>query len=591
MKKKTVTRMLAFMLAATTVAASLSACGQSSNQSEKESSESVSSETETSTEEESSKVVDKSELPVITLYPANANLTSGLVTGYKADYFAENGFQMEVWAYSDEKTNAILASGDLPDIMYVKKGENLETMIEAGMLLDLSEYMDQLPHLYSSEYMEGAIELVKENHSAGTGGVYGLPLAVGDAAAVHSWVDSTDRKTVKLRWDVYEEIGAPEINDYWELIDVMEQMLAVHPQEEDGTKCYGTYLDNGQDSTSFGAMQLWYQWQGYHHRELPYLLETNLVTGEVTSILSEDSLYYEGLKWYNEVYRRGLLDPDSINTDRSTQAKKIDAGYAMVPSGTLPGWAPKYYEYYIPGTNIFYDATSEAGDGNYVIAINADTEYLEECLKILDMWCDPDAVFEITMGPDGDIWYSDGDNAYLTDAYMEWLNAGNSSYNNFPMSDGSEFALWNTNFCVAQGTLTSWKDGNGNNRPTTVQVWSEAQEVVSYNENFKNWQETTGYTNWRELLAAEDALTESSPMDAYYSYASTAAPDDMQLTISALRDVVVTASWNMVYAESEADFDAIWEQMLTDCEELNAQSVIDWRIADLETAKGNAGAQ
>lgn len=76
------------------------------------------------------------------------------------------------------------------------------------------------------------------------------------------------------------------------------------------------------------------------------------------------------------------MDPDSINTDRGTQAIKIDNGLAMVPSGTLPGWDPIYYEYYIPGTNIYYSGINKAGDG--VIVINAETEHLEELKAIFD---------------------------------------------------------------------------------------------------------------------------------------------------------------------------------------------------------------
>ena len=86
---------------------------------------------------------EEKKLDVITLYPQNGNLTSGKLSGWLGDYFAEkHGLEIEVWAYSDDKTNAILASGDLPDIMYVN--ENIyETMINSGMLLNLEGYLDQ----------------------------------------------------------------------------------------------------------------------------------------------------------------------------------------------------------------------------------------------------------------------------------------------------------------------------------------------------------------------------------------------------------------------------------------------------------------
>ena len=63
-------------------------------------------------------------------------------------------------------------------------------------------------------------------------------------------------------------------------------------------------------------------------------------------------------------------------------------------------------------------------------------------------------------------------------------------------------------------------------------------------------------------------------------------PDDMtQLMVDSIKDVVTTASWKMVYAENDASFDSLWNQMVSDCEGLGAQDIIDWRLADIENAK------
>ena len=582
MKKRKV-KMLALVLAA---AAMMTACGQNAG---KESSVSgditKSSQTaEESTQPSKNQETDKGKLPTLTLYPANATLTSGLVTGNRADYFAENGFQMEVWAFSDEKINAILTSGDLPDIMYVEK-DKLDTLIEAGMILNLEDYLDKMPHLHDSKYIDGALDMMRKNNSAGTGELYAFPTDVSGTEVPWNRQDSTDRNSVKLRWDVYEEIGAPEIKDYWELIDVCEQMVKAHPQEEDGTKCYGMFLDNGLDSSYWGGMTLWFRWHGYTENYLPFMMETNMVTGEFNSILRDDSLYHEGLKWYNEVYRRGLMDPESINTDRGTQAKKVDAGLAMVPGGTLPGWATKYYEYYIPGSVVYYNRIKPYGNPTWSIVVNANTEHLDECLAFLDMLCSGDAYLRMQFGPDGDIWYSDGENAYPTEAYLNWFKEGHGSTNSFPMSDGTEWSWWAP--LPNSGGYSSFKDVNVNLRSGDPSYWDEVQDITCASDNFEKWKKTTGYNTWRELLEDKDAYVGSSPVDAYSTYL-TAASDSMQLKIDSLKDIVVTASWKMVYAETEEEFDAIWKQMLSDCEGLEAQKVIDWKLEDIENAKKEA---
>lgn len=523
-------------------------------------------------------------VPTITFYPSAANLSSGLVGGYKGDYFASRGFALDVWAYSDEKTNAILASGDLPDVMFIPEN-SLDIMIESGMLLNLDEYLDDMPHLNMYEPMESAINYIREYKSAGTGSVYGLTTNVGDNFARYKTIDSTERNAVKLHWDVYEEIGAPEMNSMDDVLDVMEQMMKAHPTAEDGTPFYGTVLNNGSDSTFWANMVMWYRMQGYAEKQLPYLLETNMAEGTYASILSEDSMYYKGLKWYNEAYRRGLMDPESINNDRPTQKIKVDDGYTMIPSGYLPGWAPTYYEYYIPGTKVYYNYTSTYGDSRFMIGINANTKNKEACLAFLDMMCDPDAFLAISAGPEGEFWEVDDNGvAALTEAGRKHLDStGTGDTTNFTLSTGEQMELWNTPWVVANGALTSYKDSDGNQLCCTTTGWPEVDAVASQNDSFRKWQEVTGKNSWKEWLESKNAYYNNPDMEDVNSFTSN--PDDMmKLTIDAIKDKVVNASWQMVYAEDDATFQSLWDKLISDCEGLGAQEIIDWRLDDLQKA-------
>lgn len=565
---------------------SMAACGGESSDSASADTSTESqqtSETAAQTGSEAAAVV--ADVPTITFYPRDANLTSGVVGGFKGEYFASRGFNLDVWAYSDEKTNAILASGDLPDVMFIPE-TSLDIMIENGMLLNLDEYLDDIPHLAANEEIDVALNYVREFKSAGTGGVYGIPTSVGDNFAKYKYVDATERNAVKLNWEIYEEIGAPEINDFEDLIDVMEQMQEAHPADEDGNVYYGTVLNNGSDSNYWACMTMWYRFQGYLENQLPYLLETNMVDGTYSSILSRDSLYYQGLKWYNEVNSRGLMDPDSINNDRATQKTKVDSGYAQVPSGYLPGWANTFLEYYIPGTKIYYNASSTYGDARYMIGINAKTENLEACLAFLDMLSDADAYLNIMSGPEGEFWYVDenGD-AYFTDEGLAYLQeTGGADLSGAVISNGEELGLWNTPFIVNNGSATSFGDGKGGIRTAAVGGWTELNEISIDNDVFRAWQETTGQNTWKEWLEAENAFFSESPLDDVASF--TTQPDDlMQLTVDAIREKVTAASWQMVYASSEEEFEALWDQMVADCEGLGAQEIIDWRLEDLENAK------
>lgn len=449
--------------------------------------------------------------PTITFYPSAANVSSGTVGGYKGEYFASRGFNLEVWAYSDERTNAILASGDLPDVMFIPE-DSLDVMIQGGMLLNLDDYMDKLPHLQAFEASATALNYVRAYKSAGTNGVYGIPTSIGDNYNKFLYQDSTERNAVKLRWDVYEQIGAPAINSMDDLLDVMEQMMAAKPTEDDGTPNFGTILNSGSDTSYWACMVMWYRMQGYKEDQLGYLLEMDMVNGTVSSILSKDSMYYKGLQWYNEAYRRGLVDPDSISNDRATQKVKVDSGYAMIPSGYLPGWAPKYQPYLVPGTKVYYNASRPYGDSAYMIGINAKTQNLDACLAYLDMLSDPDAYLVVNSGPDGEFWASDSEgNAFLTEEGLAWLEGGNASVVDFEMSTGEKIEYWNTPWIIWNGTLSSYGDGEGEKRCCYTSAWKELNEISTNNDLYHQWQDTVGYETWADWLEAAAFLEELAP--------------------------------------------------------------------------------
>lgn len=592
MSKKRINKVFAAILALVMVL-SLAACQNPSDDETTKAPEQTKGEQTTAgddgtTEAGTKAPVNRDELPTLSLYTYNASLASGLVEGWRGDYLAEvGGFNLEVWAYSEEKTNAIMTTGDLPDVMFLKKGDNLNALIEAGLIINYDDYLDKLPNLYAhsnAEEQKISVEINRQTASLGTGGLYGLPFTSGSTGNPYAFSPAAATSQVKLKWDVYEQIGAPEIKDYWDLIDVMEQMLKANPTQEDGTKNYGTILNAGSDGTYWGNMALWYQWQGYDVTNLPFLLETDVISDKHTSILSKDSMYYEGLKWYNEVYRRGLMDPDSINTDRSTQAKKIDAGLAMIPSGTLPGYAPIYYEYYVPGTNV-YNAENVTSS-SYVAVVSSKTEHLDEALKLIDMWLTPETYLNLRTDSTSSIWAADGDVAYLTDAFIAWLKAGNN-INGFKMPDGTEWSLFNTNYLFTNGVMTKYKDADGNPLPVEISKWPQYIEATSSdNATLDKWKATMGYETFGELLEDKGAYYGSSDFLYYKGFlAGNPSEDSMKLVQSSLKDVIVNASWKMVYAETEAEFDALWDKMVADCEAGNAKQLIDWRLADIENAQ------
>lgn len=115
----------------------------------------------------------------ITLYPLNANLTSGTVGGWLGEYLLSKGIILEIWPFSDEKFTAMVTAGQLPDMLYVSNKVPLDELSESDLLLDLEPYMDMLPHIAENEEIQSALEYTKEYVSAGVTNM--IPLLVGGA--------------------------------------------------------------------------------------------------------------------------------------------------------------------------------------------------------------------------------------------------------------------------------------------------------------------------------------------------------------------------------------------------------------------------
>lgn len=166
---------------------------------------------------------------------------------------------------------------------------------------------------------------------------------------------------------------------------------------------------------------------------------------------------------------------------------------------------------------------------------------------------------------------------------MDYLEKNGGDMTGYTLSNGETLEYWNSPFIAWNGAATSFSDGEGGIRTASVSGWTELNELNIDNESFHAWQETTGYETWKDWLEAEGAYYSESELANLNSF--TSLPDDtMKLTVDAIKDKVVNASWQMVYAEDDATFDALWNQMIVDCEGLGAQEVIDWRLADLENA-------
>ena len=512
----------------------------------------------------------------ITLYPYNAGLQSGPVTGWLGDYLLEKGIILEVIPYSEEKTQAMLASGSLPDIVVFNSATNAKAALEAGMLLPLDDYQDQLPHVMENDILKAGLDYAREYYGTEDGELSILPFGVGKNT-LYAAAD-TDRYAIKLNYQLYEQIGAPEFEKLEDVIPILKEMQQAYPQNEEGMNVYAMNLFSDFDTTHFFNMMSIYSILGYHWNYLPYGIEYEIEPGTPYSIFREDSVYRRGARFMYELNQQGLLDPDSLTQERATADKKVSSKASVAGWAGVPGWAGKGY-LPVPFDEFKPSLVTEEPYGKVGIAISANAENVDTCLKFVDMLADYDALLTLYNGPQGDRWDIKDGKLVMTDKFKEYLEAGGGTY---VLENGEEYSLFNIVSYIPNMGNTIEKYGE----PFPMTLWTEYVDRQYETEDAQAWSARYGYKYLKDLLEAENKMT--AVMDTSFVPFLTPDSDDMKLTLAALKDVIVPSTWELIYAKDDAEFEQIWSRMKQNAEALGLEDVISYKVEDIAQAKETA---
>ena len=512
----------------------------------------------------------------ITLYPYNAGLQSGPVTGWLGDYLLEKGIILEVIPYSEGKTQAMLASGSLPDIVVFNSATNAKAALEAGMLLPLDDYQDQLPHVMENDILKAGLDYAREYYGTEDGELSILPFGVGKNT-LYAAAD-TDRYAIKLNYQLYEQIGAPEFEKLEDVIPILKEMQQAYPQNEEGMNVYAMNLFSDFDTTHFFNMMSIYSILGYHWNYLPYGIEYEIETGTPYSIFREDSVYRRGARFMYELNQQGLLDPDSLTQERATADKKVSSKASVAGWAGVPGWAGKGY-LPVPFDEFKPSLVTEEPYGKVGIAISANAENVDTCLKFVDMLADYDALLTLYNGPQGDRWDIKDGKLVMTDKFKEYLEAGGGTY---VLENGEEYSLFNIVSYIPNMGNTIEKYGE----PFPMTLWTEYVDRQYETEDAQAWSARYGYKYLKDLLEAENKMT--AVMDTSFVPFLTPDSDDMKLTLAALKDVIVPSTWELIYAKDDAEFEQIWSRMKQNAEALGLEDVISYKVEDIAQAKETA---
>lgn len=124
----------------------------------------------------------------------------------------------------------------------------------------------------------------------------------------------------------------PEISTDEKLLQVLDEMQKKYPKTPRGEKIYGMGMTGGSKNAGIKELICDYpQAKGYeplHEMPFAYLNYGNMTVE--CPLTDSESFFWDGVRFYYEANRRGLLDPDSVNMEIADYEKKINKGIYLL---------------------------------------------------------------------------------------------------------------------------------------------------------------------------------------------------------------------------------------------------------------------
>ena len=116
------------------------------------------------------------------------------------------------------------ASGNLGDLVIVGTGNGrLNKLVKAKLIEDMTPYYSSMKNV--KKYDSAVKSIAKQS---GKDGVWGVPQGVSSQSPTDPSEGNESAAAPYIRWDIYKEIGYPQIKDLDGLLNVLKQMQGRH---------------------------------------------------------------------------------------------------------------------------------------------------------------------------------------------------------------------------------------------------------------------------------------------------------------------------------------------------------------------------
>lgn len=487
----------------------------------------------------------------------------------------------------DTLYNTRVAAGELGDLIIVNKGEQLDELVQGGLVLDAADYY---PAMESVSKFDKAVEHLND----GKDGVFAFPSSVSSLKPTEPSEGLNPTFGPFVRWDYYKELGYPDVGTLEDLLPVLADMQAAHPTTDNGQPVYGFSLFKDWDGNMMVTAKQPACFYGYD--EIGFVL-AKADGSDYQGILDPDGEYMRSLKLYFDANQLGLVDPESTTQNYDTLFSKFQNGQVLFSWWPWLGQsafnteenmaAGKGFQMVPMEDQEIFSYGAEAYGGKPIFAIGSKAEDPERIAAFIDWLYSADGAYAnnaqtgASAGPQGLTWdVNDAGEPELTDfgkqVFLEGGGTVPEEWGGGDYADGVSALNISAVLPIEVDTETGF--------PYSYTFWPTYQAAIA-NPLTEDWSaKMGGATSTMEYLQTNDQVLVAPGA----SYAPPADSSEIETLRNQVKEIVKQFSWQMVFADSEAKFESLRDELIETANGLGYEKVLEF---DMENAKAQDDAR
>lgn len=519
----------------------------------------------------------KNEVIKLNVYSQLANF-SGKQIGWSADILKKKfNVELNIIPEGDGVFETRMTSGNLGDIVvWGADNDKYPLAVKNNLLFGWEDdnVLDEYGP-YIKKNMPDALKKNKELTKTITKGASDKLYGFGANVALNSKDHESFFYTWDTRWDLYKKLGYPKVKNLQDYHKMLKNMQKLCPSDDSGNKVYAVSLwPDWDDAMVMYVKAMATAYYGYDELALGLYDPTN---GKYHDALEENGPYLEMLKWFNDLYQDGLIDPNSMTQTYDEMIAKVQNGGTLFSifnySGSL-GYNTKehtsagklmYCMKPEDASPIVYGMNTQGGDR--IWSIGAKTEYPEKCMEIINYLSTPEGRMTMEYGPKGYTWdYDDQKHAYLTDVGVKCQNDKNTTMGGGYKGSYHDGELQINNVTWSLDASNPDSDGETYNKES----WASYNATPS-SDIEKDWRDKTGCTTINEYM--EKGKYTVAPGT---SFSKETQDTTLKTTWNQVTTEIKNSSWKAIYAKSDKQFDSVVAGMKKSAKKYGYDKCVEW---------------